>query len=146
MESKYRKGIFCVIYFINKFGNIKYLIFKRKLHWKGWEFTKGGIKKGEKILEAVKRELKEETGLKAVNLKKFNTSGKYKYNKELKDRRSIHGQTYSLYSAKVNKRKIKLDKLEHCGYKWVSFKKAIKKLTWPNQSKCLKIVNKWLTK
>lgn len=142
--NKYRRGIFCVIYTLNGMNSIKYLILKRKLHWRGWEFAKGGLKKGEKILDAVKRETKEETGLCAMEIRKFNVFGKYKYRKELKGRNGIIGQTFSLYSVRINKGKIKIDKLEHSGYKWVGFKKAMKKLTWPNQKKCLKIVQEYL--
>ena len=71
----FRKGVFIVVYTNDK-GKIKYLLLKRKLHWKGWEFPKGGIKKGEGILKAVKRELKEEAGLAASQweeLLRFNT-------------------------------------------------------------------------
>ena len=37
--------------------------------------------------------------------------------------------------------KIKLDKLEHSDYKYISFKKALSLLTYSNQRKCLRIVN-----
>ena len=133
---KYRKGVFIVLYSKNK-----YLILKRKLHWKGWEFPKGGIEKGEKIKETLLREVKEETGLKPINIKKFNISGEYKYKKELPDRDSFIGQTYSLYSAEIKKTKIKIDKKEHSAYKWAKYDEALKKLTWPNQRKCLRVVN-----
>jgi len=144
MKSKYRKGVFCVIYTFNGMNNLKYLIFKRKLHWKGWEFAKGGLKKGEKILDAVKREIKEETGLCAIEIRKFNVFGRYKYKKELKEKKGIIGQTYALYSAQINKRKIKIDKSEHSTCKWVGFKTAMKKLTFANQRKCLEIVHEYL--
>jgi len=144
MKPKYRKGIFCVIYALNHVSSIRYLILKRKLHWKGWEFVKGGLKKSEKILDAVKREIKEETGVSGIEIGKFNVSGKYKYDKEFKEREGVIGQTYTLYSARINKGKIKLDKLEHSKYKWVSFKRAMKKLTFANQKKCLEIVHKYL--
>ena len=42
MNSKYRKIVFIVTYAKLK-DKIYYLILKRKLHWKGWEFVKGGI-------------------------------------------------------------------------------------------------------
>lgn len=141
--GKHRKAVFVVVY--SKIKNqIYYLILKRKLHWKGWEFPKGGVRKGEKILDAVKREIKEETGLKALKIKRFDVSGRYKYEKELKEREGVTGQTYSLYAGKINKRKIKLDELEHSKYKWASFRTAMKKLTWSNQKKSLKIVDDWL--
>lgn len=141
----YRKAIFVVTYSKNK-KDIKYLILKRKLHWKGWEFPKGGLEKRENIKSAIIREVKEETGQKPIIIKKFNFKGKYKYNKVFSDRRGIIGQTFALYSAEIKKKRIKIDRLEHSGYKWVDYKSALKKLTWGNQRKCLKIVNTFLEK
>ena len=67
MTDKYRKAVFIVAY--SKINNkIEYLLLKRKLHWKGWEFPKGGAEEKENNLDAVKRELKEETGLKILNI------------------------------------------------------------------------------
>ena len=123
---------------------IEYLILKRKLHWKGWEFPKGAVKFLEIKKCAVKRELKEETGFVPIKIKKFDFSGKYDYKKIYSDRRNFKGQSFQLYSAEVKKEKVLLDNLEHSGYKWVGFKEALKKLTWPNQKKSLRIVNFWI--
>jgi len=85
------------------------------------------------------------TGLKAIRIKKFNISGKFRYDKEYSDRKGFIGQNYSLYSAEVKKsvrKKIKIDKREHSNYKWLGFEEAINKLKWENQKKCLKIVDK----
>jgi 8-oxo-dGTP pyrophosphatase MutT (NUDIX family) len=143
MKQKFRKAVFIVTY--SKIKNkIYYLILKRKLHWKGWEFPKGGINFFETKKHAVKRELKEETGLSALKIKKFDVHGKYKYNKRYKDRPGIKGQNYTLFAVKTNKGKIKLDRLEHSDYKWLGFKKAQRLLTHKNQKKCLKAVNNWL--
>jgi len=142
---KYRKAVFVVVY-AKKDSKTEYLILKRKLHWKGWEFVKGGMKPSETKINAVKREIREETGLKPLSIKKFSISGKYKYPKEYSDRKGIIGQTYSLYAAEVKKGKVKIDRKEHSGYKWMNFEGAIKKLTWKNQKKCLRIVNEWLRK
>jgi 8-oxo-dGTP pyrophosphatase MutT (NUDIX family) len=143
--DKYRKTIFIVTYAKTR-SHIYYLILKRKLHWKGWEFPKGGVHKFETKKRAIKREIKEETGLKALKTKKFNFSGKYKYDKEYPKRKGFIGQSFSLYSAEVEKKKVRVDGYEHSDYKWVNFKEAIKKLHWPNQKKCLRIVNEWLIK
>ncbi len=142
---KYRKGVFVVTYSRTNEG-VKYLVLKRKLHWKGWEFPKGGLMKNENEEKGVRREVKEETGKNPLNIKKFDVFGRYKYEKELKDREGVMGQTYSLYSAEIKPGLIKLDKQEHAGYHWLNFEKALKKLTWSNQRKCLKITNRFLNK
>ncbi len=142
-RRKYRKAVFIVAYARTKKG-IEYLLLKRKLHWKGWEFPKGAINFLETKKRAVKRELKEETGLEPVKIKKFDYSGKYPYDKIYPDRPKIKGQTFILYSAEVKKTKVRIDKIEHSGCKWVGFGKALKMLRFKNQKKSLKIVNKWL--
>lgn len=143
MRGKYRKAVFVVVYSRQE-RNVEYLLLKRKLHWKGWEFPKGGIERFETKRRAVKREIKEETGLKILKIKKFPIKGFYNYDKELKDRPGKIGQNYQLFAAKVVKGKVSFDKKEHSGFKWMNFKEAEKKLTWGNQKKCLKIVNSWL--
>jgi len=143
-KEKYRKGVFIIVYCRIK-NKIKYLLLKRKLHWTGWEFPKGGIEKKEKILEAVKRELKEETGLTPLKIKKFDFSGKYLYDKKYLNRKEFAGQTFeALYAVEVKKSAVKLDKQEHSEYKWVKFNECLKKLEWPNQKECLKKVNDWI--
>lgn len=140
---RYRKAIFIVTYARTK-KVIEYLILKRKLHWKGWEFPKGAIKFFETKRLAVGRELFEETGLTPLKIKKFNYSGTYDYNKIFPDRPRIKGQSFSLYAIETKKAEVRLGKLEHSDYKWVSFGKALKMLKFSNQKKSLKIVNEWL--
>jgi 8-oxo-dGTP pyrophosphatase MutT (NUDIX family) len=145
-EGKFRKAVFGVAYSKNSDGKIEYLILKRKNHWIGWEFTKGKIEMFETKRMAIRREAKEETGLKILKIKRFKENGYYFYNKKLKDRPDKIGQTYHLFSVEVKKGRVSIDKKEHSGHKWASFKEAYKKLTWPNQKRCLKIVNEWLNR
>ncbi len=148
---RYRKAVFIVTYrkarprFCKSY-TILYLVLKRKLHWTGWEFPKGGMENGENLTSSVKRELEEETGQITSNIKKFKEEGKYRYDKEYPDRKGIIGQTYTLFSAELKSKKIKLDKKEHSDYKWLSFKKAEKILTWKNQKECLRIVNNFMSR
>lgn len=138
-KNKWRRGVFMVVYRKNK-DKIEFLIQKRKLHWKGYEFPKGGIEKCEDEEETVRREVLEETGLKILKLTNHKLSGKYLYEKRLEDRPHIIGQTWKLYSAEVGLGKVKIDKNEHYGYEWLLYKDAKKKLTWDNQKKCLDVV------
>ncbi|MBD3247630.1 DUF814 domain-containing protein [Candidatus Pacearchaeota archaeon] len=143
---KYRKALFLLVYSRTKKG-FEYLILKRKLHWKGWEFPKGGVEDSERDnMKTIKRELKEETGLKPLWVKDFKISGKYKYEKELSDRMGYIGQTYHLYAIKVKKEKPSIDTKEHSKAEWVNYKTAMDRLTWDDQKKCLKKVNEWLKK
>jgi 8-oxo-dGTP pyrophosphatase MutT (NUDIX family) len=139
---KYRRGIFFVVY-KNLGGRVKkkYLILERKLHWKGWEFPKAGLKNHENREKALERELKEETGCKPKKIKKFNINGKFKYKKKMPDRKGYAGQSWRLFAVEVDCKKIKIEKKEHRSYKWLDFKSAMKILTYPNQKRCLKIVN-----
>lgn len=146
MKKRYRKAIFIVVYRRSKFRKIKYLLFKRKLHWIGWEFPKGGVRTSELDKRAITREVKEETGQLPLSIARYPIHGRYEYLREYPDRPGILGQTYSLYSAEVKNQKIKMDKLEHSKYKWLSFKKAMKTLTWSTQRRCLRAVNNFLTK
>ena len=98
--KKYRKAVFIIVHSKTKKG-FEYLILKRKLHWKGWEFVKGGRRFFESRTCTARREVKEETGLKILGIKKFNFSGKYKYDKEYTDRKGFVGQTFYLFSAEV---------------------------------------------
>ncbi|OIO42855.1 hypothetical protein AUJ62_00690 [Candidatus Pacearchaeota archaeon CG1_02_32_21] len=140
----YRKALFIVAYKIIN-DNIKYLILKRKLHWKGWEFPKGGVEFLETKKMAVKREVKEETGLGIKKITNQKVYGKYEYKKVIPDR-PFKGQSYQLYSVELIEGVVKVDHREHSSYLWLSYEKAIKRLTWNNQKECLKIVNDSLVK
>jgi 8-oxo-dGTP pyrophosphatase MutT (NUDIX family) len=141
-RGKWRHAIFAVVY--SEDNGIKYLILKRKKHWIGWEFPKGKIEFLETKRMAVRREVKEETGLKILKIKKFNVKGLYHYKRKLKDRPKYIGQTYHLFAVKVEKGNVKIDKREHSGFKWMKFENAEKIITWKNQKKCLRIVDKWI--
>jgi 8-oxo-dGTP pyrophosphatase MutT (NUDIX family) len=144
-KQNLRPAVFIVVYTKTPKG-IEYILLKRKLHWKGWEFPKGKIEKGEAKEKTALREAWEETGLKILKntVKKFNFSGKYLYHKKLLDRPNYIGQTFTLFSAEAKNGRVKLDSREHSTHLWLSFEKALKKLKWKNQKKSLRIVNKYL--
>jgi 8-oxo-dGTP pyrophosphatase MutT (NUDIX family) len=142
----FRPAVFVPVYYLDKDQKPVYLLLHRKLHWKGWEFPKGKIEPGEDKSKTARREAWEESGLKVIKLKRYNVSGKYYYPKILADRPGYKGQTYTLFSGEVKKAPVKLEKKEHSGHIWLPFEKAVKKLTYPNQKKSLRIVNKYINK
>ena len=141
--KKYRRGVFCVVYTKKP---LLYLLLHRIWHWKGWEFCKGGVKGNEKLETTAIREVKEETGLDVINLKRFPVKGSFIYDPMTQRERKVKGFSYVLFACEVKRGKVKLEKKEHDGYVWAEFKKALKLLTWPERKKCLKIVHEWLKK
>jgi len=143
---RYRKAVFVLPYAKTSRG-FQYLLLKRKLHWKGWEFAKGKIEPGEEKIKTARRELREETGHKARRIRQMGFSGKYNYKKMLKDRPGIKGQTFLLFAAEIKRTgKVSLDPKEHDGFQWADYKTSLKLLKWPNQKKSLRIVDSWLKK
>ncbi|VVB79544.1 RNA pyrophosphohydrolase [uncultured archaeon] len=143
-DLKYRKGVF-IVTFARTSNGVEYLLLKRKLHWTGWEFPKGGIEKGEDTEKAVKRELKEETGLTPIRVRSMYVRGKYDYPKVFKDRPGIKGMQWKLFMAEVKKTdKIKLDSREHVGFKWVDFKTAKELVKFKEKKDSLKAIQSHL--
>lgn len=145
LKRKYRKSVFILIYSLNE-GKISYLVLKRKLHWRGWEFPKAGVEKRESNIKAVIREINEETGLNPLKIKRHRKKGYWNYESSLKDRPGLIGQSWRLYSVLVNQTKVKIDKKEHSDFKWVDYKEAIRLLTHENQRECLVYFHNWLIK
>ena len=138
---RYRPGIGAVIYRKTSKGP-RFLIFHRIKNWEGWELLKGGIQDGETKLKALKREIKEETGLKKYEIiKKTGKIIKYKWPKQFaKDHHIYFGAEHSFYLIKAKESKIKIDKREHDSYKWVTAEEALKLLTYNNHKRILKYV------
>jgi 8-oxo-dGTP diphosphatase len=139
MRLKYRPSVFLVVY-RKENRDLEYLLMHRILHWRGWEFPKGGAEKGETLRETVLRELGEETGLKPVKITDMKLSGKFDYSKQFQDRPGIKGQKWRLFAVEVKKSRIKTDCCEHDICKWFEFDRAYKILTWQSQKRCLKHV------
>ena len=143
VKNKYRKGVFCILYNGKK---PEFLLLHRKLHWQGWEFCKGKNKKHETAIQAAKREIREETGQKAEKIIGLHHSGRYDYSKKFQEQVSFRGQTYILFIAELKNKKIRLDKREHDGYKWVDYKTAIRRLSFPEKRKSIRIAMIYLRK
>ena len=129
------------------FNKKNQVLFLKSNKWKEqYGIPAGKLHYGESIINGLKREIKEETGLNFKGkVKDFRIKGKYSYKRKLKDRSGVIGQTFKLFAVEVKKeKKIKADSIEHFKGEWMVFEKALKKLTWSNQRKCLRIVNKWV--
>ena len=144
METKqkktqtFRAGVGAII--INKKGLV--LGFERKDIPGQWQFPQGGLDEGEDLLEAVKREIHEETGIKANDIKLLAEAPRptvYEFPENRKDKRAGHrGQVHRwfLFRLESSDETITLgDQKEFRAWKWtkmdamiksvVSFKKPI---------------------
>ncbi|MEK6910499.1 MAG: sulfotransferase domain-containing protein [Nanoarchaeota archaeon] len=113
-----------IVVFTFSRGRIKYLILKHHQTNNHWGFPKGRIEKGESDMLAAKRELKEETGLKGINLiNKEEFRHQYSFiHKEKSYKKEV---VYFLgYSSDT---KINLSN-EHTNYFWGTFEETMSKL------------------
>ena len=117
---------------------IKYLL----LHYeaKHWDFPKGNVEEKETDTETVKREIAEETGITDVEIiQGFKERIQYYY----KLKNELINKEVIFYLAKTNTEKVKLS-FEHIGYIWLSYDKAINKLTYKNAKDILKKAHEFL--
>jgi 8-oxo-dGTP pyrophosphatase MutT (NUDIX family) len=106
-----------------------------------WGFSKGHIEKGEKEIDTIIREIREETGIKDLKfIKGFRQTEKYFFRFKKKNLFKI--VSYSLAETKTKKIKVSF---EHLGYEWLPYEEAIEKLTFRNAKEILKKANDFLS-
>lgn len=107
-----------------------------------WDLPKGHIEKGEKEIDTVKREVKEETGLENIEVVEgFKEHIKYFFR--------FQGKTIfkivTFYLAKSKTKDVKIS-FEHTDYKWLPYEQALEKLTFQNAKGILIKAHQYLTK
>lgn len=130
------------------FDGEKFLLLHRVLNWSGWEFAKGGIEDGEKVENAIGRELLEETGI-----PKFEMIGKvdeYYFLNKITGK-NVHVQNYVVRVSSNNRINFENQPvvdgkviLEHDDFKWCFPTEAIKMITHDNSKRSLKKAIKML--
>lgn len=133
------------IIFRREDGKIYYLLLNYaaigKVEKTYWGFSKGHIESGEKEIDAIIRETKEETGIDDLKfVKGFKETEKYFFRHKEK---TILKTVYYLL-AETEMKEIKLS-FEHLGYEWLPYEEAIEKLSFKNAKKILKKANDFLS-
>jgi len=106
-----------------------------------WDFPKGHGEKGEKEIDTVKREVKEETNLEDIQfIEGFKEWVKYFFKWEGKTIFKI----VTFYLVETETKDIEISG-EHLGYEWLPYEKAIEKLTFKNAKEILKRANDFLS-
>lgn len=111
-------------------GKIEYLLLKHSEKY--WNFPKGQIEKGESDIEAARREIEEETGLKNLRIiSGFKAFEKYFYRGSKKYSEKEEGKTIMkivvFYLAESKTRDVKISH-EHQGYEWLDLESALERL------------------
>src|SRR3989338_9215347 len=112
------------------------------LHYESghWDFPKGHVEAGETDLDTVRREVKEEAGITNIEiLQNFKEKIHYFY----KMNNELMSKDVVFYLAKTNTKDVKLS-FEHIGFAWVSYEKAMEKLTYKNAKDILQKAHEFL--
>ncbi len=121
-------------------SRIEYLLLKRLPERNGfWQPVTGGLEEGESQTEALRREIREETGIR--NLVRV-IEGLYHFafsDPEL-NQEFVYGVEVSCTE------KVLLDRKEHSEYKWCGLQDALQLLHWKENKEALRRLNRILAK
>ena len=120
MKKEKKVGVVVAPIIFNKKGEV---LFFKNVKWKGLVPPGGHVDYGETLVQALKRETKEETGLEIKNIKLFNV-GEMIEPKEFYEPRHF---IYVHYLCKIKSGKIKLDQRELVDYEWLEPEEALKR-------------------
>lgn len=146
-KNKRRLGVQAIIYKQVSKGT-RFLILKRVMYWRGWEFVKGGVEKGETLKKAVLREIREETNINSnCVLSCLNTGVEFKfdYSVKMQRERGVAGGLYKTFIVRVkSKCRVKIDQIEkeHDGFAWVSKKEVLRMVKRKNLRDCFEKIYK----
>jgi len=133
-KRKTKKSYRAIIYDI-KNGKPYFLILHRILRWRGWEFLKETIKKGETPLKAVKRGIREETQIKKFKIiQRLGKQEKW----QADGINYVIADTFLVKADMNEKISLKQEIIEHDEYKWLDKEAAIEKLTWSETKELVK--------
>jgi putative (di)nucleoside polyphosphate hydrolase len=104
-----------------------------KANEKYWDIPKGGVEKGESLVEAIKRELQEELGIdKFGNIRKLNINFSFNYPIEIKKLTGFDSQKVELFFVEFygEDKDIKVDKKEIDNFVFVDEKEFLQKVSY----------------
>jgi len=127
-------------------GKIQYLLLKRISSIGGfWQPVTGGIEEGETKIEALKREVREETGIK--NIVRIMKDIYYDEFWDFFKREGCqHLIKEYVFGVEVSSNEKIVISREHSEYRWCGFKEALKLLKWKGNREAIKKLNEILSR
>ncbi len=123
-----------------KTNSRKYLILHYAEHH--WDYPKGHVEKEESEEQTFRRELKEETGIKEINLI---TGFKEKIEYSFTHKKVLISKEVIFYLAETEEEKVKLSD-EHTSFKWLKYEDALDQVTFNNAKTLLQKAEAFLNK
>ncbi len=127
--------------------DVEFLLLKRVESRGGfWQNVTGGVEGSESVVDAVYREVFEETGIRREDVISFIENvfecefETEKFNDLFGKRAIIKSYDFGMQVSKDQK--IRIDPKEHTEYKWATYEEALKLLKWENNKKALKAFSK----
>ena len=118
-------------------GGRRYLVLLNK---ERWDFPKGNMEKGEGELDTVRREVREETGLRSLQiLKGFRRVIEYFYRR---DGKNVHKKVF-YYLARTDDDRVTISD-EHQDFVWLGYAECLAKLSYGNSKATLREAEKFL--
>jgi len=139
MDEEHSAGA-VVFYNDAKSGEFEFLILNyEEGHW---DFPKGHIEAGEKPLDAMLREVKEETGLDVEPVYGFSEKIEYTF-KAAYDGGRLKHKTVDFFLASAKTKRVTLSH-EHMAFKWLPYSQVSRLVTYENSRKVLRAAYSFL--
>lgn len=122
--------------------NNKILYLLLKYPDNAWGFPKGIQDEGETLEQTAKREIREETGIKNIEL---DVNHKFEFDYFCTYDDIKYHKFATLFIAKTNEKNVKISH-EHLDFGWFEFDEALEKLTYENNKEMLKEANGIISK
>lgn len=107
-----------------------------------WDLPKGHVEEGENEIETALRELEEETGMSSVDIKE---GFREKIHYDFRRHAELVSKDVIFFLGEVSDKEVQISH-EHKGFKWLSYEKALNKMTFENARGILKKGKKYIEK